>query len=317
LCALSVRKAAAFSGPRRLSVVALLAGRPAAVAVRNPLCCRASTTTSSTMMPSNLVVRTKIRHLLSGQTTTNNNDFVGQTVKVQGWVRTVRDQKLFSFIEVNDGSQLQGLQVIADASLPSYGDVSKCTTGASVEVVGQLVRSAGKGQSLELHASSVRLIGACPAESYPLQKKRHSQEFLRGIAHLRARTNTISAVARIRSQLAAATHSFFQQEGFVYLQSPLITASDCEGAGEMFRVTTLPIDRPQQIPLQRPQPTTATVAGTATDFSQDFFGKPAFLTVSGQLSGETYACAMGDVYTFGPTFRAEKSATTRHLAEFW
>ena len=170
-----------------------------------------------------------------------------------------------------------------------------------------MIASPGKGQKYEIQADSVKLVGDCPSDTYPLQKKRHSQEFLRTIAHLRPRTNTIGAVSRVRSALAFATHSFFQGEGFVYLQSPLITASDCEGAGEMFRVTTLPLDNIKEIPKND--------AG-GSDFSKDFFGKPAYLTVSGQLSGETYACALGDIYTFGPTFRAENSQTTRHLAEF-
>lgn len=232
---------------------------------------------------------------------------VGKQVKVQGWVRTVRDQKKFSFIEVNDGSSLQGLQVVAEAEIPSYAEVEKFSTGAAVEVVGTVVESQGKGQKYELKAQTVKLVGACPADEYPLQKKRHTQEYLRTIAHLRARTNTISAVSRVRSALAFATHQFFQNEGFVYLQSPLITSSDCEGAGEMFRVTTLPVDNIKRIP---------TTPDGQTDFSKDFFSKPAYLTVSGQLSGETYACALGDIYTFGPTFRAENSQTTRHLAEF-
>jgi len=195
-----------------------------------------------------------------------------------------------------------------------------------VEVVGEVVLSQGKGQSIEVRAQSVSLVGACPADSYPLQKKRHSQEFLRSLAHLRARTNTISAVARVRSALAFATHQFFQNEGFLYLQTPLITASDCEGAGEMFRVTTLPIDSPALMPLEKKKVkvkeegdagTGATITSSGkTDFSKDFFGKAAYLTVSGQLSGETYASALGDIYTFGPTFRAENSQTSRHLAEF-
>lgn len=222
-------------------------------------------------------------------------------------VRTTRDQKKFSFIEVNDGSTLQGIQVVAEESLASYGEVKMFSTGAAVEIRGTVERSQGKGQAVEIKAVSLRLVGDCPPESYPLQKKRHSQEFLRSIAHLRARTNTISAVARVRSSLAYATHRFFQEEGFFFLQPPLITASDCEGAGEMFRVTTLPLDAMSSVPL--------TDAGGA-NFTTDFFGKPAYLTVSGQLSGETYACALGDIYTFGPTFRAENSQTTRHLAEF-
>merc|ERR1711871_1024915 len=185
----------------------------------------------------------------------------------------------------------------AQADIESYDVVKDFTTGAAVEVSGKIVESQGKGQKYEIAASELKLVGECPT-TYPLQKKRHSQEFLRTIAHLRPRTNTIAAVSRVRSALAFATHEFFQNEGFVDLQSPLITASDCEGAGEMFRVTTLPIE------------------SGGNDFSKDFFGKPAYLTVSGQLSGETYASALGDIYTFGPTFRAENSQTARHLAEF-
>ena len=263
----------------------------------------ATSSSSSTPLP-----RIKVKKLLSTPSNTaEKNAFLNQEVRIQGWVRTIRDQKQFSFIEVNDGSQLQGVQVIADATLSTYDDVMKLTTGAAVEIEGQVVSSQGKGQTVELHAKKVTLVGSCPVDSYPLQKKRHTQEFLRTIAHLRARTNTISAVARVRSALAYATHQFFQSEGFVYLQSPLITSSDCEGAGEMFRVTTLPIDTPQTIPK---------TSDGKTNFEEDFFGKAAYLTVSGQLSGETYACALGDIYTFGPTFRAEKSQTTRHLAEF-
>lgn len=232
---------------------------------------------------------------------------LGSLIKVQGWVKTLRDQKKFSFIEVNDGSSLTGIQVVAEADISSYGEIEKFSTGAAVEVLGFVVESQGKGQKYEIKAQELKLVGDCPSDSYPLQKKRHSQEFLRGIAHLRPRTNTISAVARVRSALAFATHQFFHGEGFVYLQSPLITASDCEGAGEMFRVTTLPLENISNVPV--------TPEGGA-DFSKDFFAKPAYLTVSGQLSGETYACALGDIYTFGPTFRAEKSQTTRHLAEF-
>ena len=232
---------------------------------------------------------------------------MGTVIKVQGWVRTVRDQKKFAFVEVNDGSSLTGIQVVIEEDAASFPVVQQLSTGAAVEVSGTLVKSLGKGQKYEVKAMELKLVGDCPADTYPLQKKRHSQEFLRTIAHLRPRTNTIAAVSRVRSALAYATHSFFQGEGFVYLQSPLITASDCEGAGEMFRVTTLPLDNMTKVKK--------TPEGGA-DFSEDFFGKPAYLTVSGQLSGETYACALGDIYTFGPTFRAENSQTTRHLAEF-
>jgi asparaginyl-tRNA synthetase len=247
--------------------------------------------------------RLKVKKILEA-----DDKIVGTPVIVRGWVRTVRDQKKFSFIEINDGSTLAGIQVVAEADIPTYGEVDKFTTGAAAEVTGTVVASIGKGQKYEIKALSLKLVGDCPSETYPLQKKRHSQEFLRTIAHLRPRTNTISAVSRVRSALAFATHQFFQTEGFVYVQTPLITASDCEGAGEMFRVTTLPLDDISKIPK--------VADGKGADFSQDFFSKPAYLTVSGQLSGETYACALGDIYTFGPTFRAENSQTTRHLAEF-
>ena len=247
--------------------------------------------------------RLKVKKILESDA----GSIVGRTIVVRGWVRTVRDQKKFAFIEVNDGSSLTGIQCVAEAEIPTYSAMATFSTGAAVEIVGTVVESQGKGQKFEVKAQSLKLVGDCPPEEYPLQKKRHSQEFLRSIAHLRPRTNTISAVARVRSALAFATHQFFQQEGFVYLQSPLITASDCEGAGEMFRVTTLPLENLANVPK--------TAEGGA-DFSKDFFSKPAYLTVSGQLSGETYACALGDIYTFGPTFRAENSQTTRHLAEF-
>ena len=274
---------------------------------------------SSPSQTSESVSRSKIKSIFA-----SHSNAIGKTVKVQGWVRTVRDQKSFSFIAVNDGSCLRDMQVVAEASLPSYGEVQQLTTGAAVEVLGTLVQSQGKGQSVEIQAQSLKLVGACPADTYPLQKKRHTQEFLRSIAHLRVRTNTISAVSRVRSALAFATHQFFQQEGFQYVQTPLITASDCEGAGEMFRVTTLPIDQPTLIPVHKTKDASSGVSLDAgkvqgqsqTDFRKDFFGKAAYLTVSGQLSGETYACALGDIYTFGPTFRAENSQTSRHLAEF-
>ena len=203
---------------------------------------------------------------------------IGKIIKVQGWVRTVRDQKKFSFIEINDGSTLSGIQAVAQSEIPTYKTVQELTTGASVEVIGIVVLSQGKGQAYEVQASEVSLIGECSNE-YPLQKKRHSTEFLRSIAHLRCRTNTVSAISRVRSALAYATHNFFHNEGFVYLQSPLITTSDCEGAGEMFRVTTLPLDDLKSIPKEN--------TTSSADFSKDFFSKPAYLTVSGQLSGNT------------------------------
>jgi asparaginyl-tRNA synthetase len=215
---------------------------------------------------------------------------------VRGWVRTIRDQKSFAFIEVNDGSTLSNLQVIADSHITGYQEALKSlTTGASVVISGELVESQGKNQAIELRASEIRVLGLCDPTKYPLQKKRHTFEFLRTIAHLRPRTNTQGAVLRVRNALAFATHLFFQQRGFLYVQTPIITGSDCEGGGEMFRITTL--DKP--------------------DPAKDFFGKSAYLTVSGQLEGEILACALSDIYTFGPTFRAENSNTSRHLAEFW
>lgn len=241
-------------------------------------------------------------------------DILGKNVKVNGWVRSVRDQKQFAFIDLNDGSSLAGLQIIVNGDIPAYQTIQLLSTGCSVSAVGEIVASLGAGQSVEMRASELTLLGT--AENYPLQKKRHSLEFLRSIAHLRARTNSIAAMARVRSALATATHRFFDENGFVYLNSPVITASDCEGAGEMFRVTTtIPNDAAiNDIPTVKQKDATKP---QQIDFSEDFFGKPAFLTVSGQLSAETYATALSDVYTFGPTFRAENSNTSRHLAEFW
>ena len=224
-------------------------------------------------------------------------------VLVKGWVRTRRDAKRFSFIEVNDGSCLQNLQVIADNRLANYDQIQKITTGSAVADVGNLIASQGAGQQWELQASKVSVIGQA-LESYPLQKKRHSDEFLRSIAHLRPRTNKYGAAFRIRSKLAFAVHRFFNERGFIYLHSPIITGSDCEGAGELFRVTTLDLN---DVPT----------AGDHVDYTQDFFGSEANLTVSGQLAAEMFALAFGDVYTFGPTFRAENSNTRRHAAEFW
>lgn len=228
------------------------------------------------------------------------------TITVKGWIRSVRSQKDFSFIVINDGSTLSGLQVVYEATVPGYEKtLESLTTGASISATGKLIKSLGKGQSFELKAESIELIGACDPETYPLQKKHHSFEFLRTIAHLRARTNTLGAVTRVRHALSYATHKFFNDRGFLYLHTPVITSSDCEGAGQMFRVSTLDDSKP-------PKTDTGNV-----DYTQDFFGKPTFLTVSGQLEGETYACALSDIYTFGPTFRAENSNTSRHLAEFW
>lgn len=244
---------------------------------------------------------------------TAEQDIVGKNVKVNGWVRSVRDQKQFAFIDLNDGSTLSGLQVVVDGNIPAYSTVQSLTTGCSITAVGEIVPSVGAGQSVEMRATHLVLLGT--AENFPLQKKRHSLEFLRTIAHLRPRTNSIAAMARVRSTLALATHRFFDEHGFIYLNSPIITASDCEGAGEMFRVTTtIPPDASvSKIPVLKD----ASDDRRVIDFSEDFFSKPAFLTVSGQLSAETYATALSDVYTFGPTFRAENSNTSRHLAEFW
>ncbi|MBS0629951.1 MAG: asparagine--tRNA ligase, partial [Verrucomicrobia bacterium] len=224
---------------------------------------------------------------------------LGQTLKICGWVRSVRDQKNFAFIEINDGSKFSSLQVIADDSLrPQF---EKLTTGSSVAITGILVESPGEKQNFELKAGTIEIFGDCPVEDYPLQKKRHSFEFLRTIAHLRPRTNTQGAITRVRNALAFATHQFFQERDFFYIQTPIITTADTEGAGEQFLVSTLDFNKP-------PRHSDGTI-----DFTHDFFGKPAHLTVSGQLNAETMACALTDVYTFGPTFRAENSNTTRHL----
>lgn len=233
-------------------------------------------------------------------------ELLGRTARVRGWVRTRRDSKAgISFIELNDGSCLKNLQIIVDLNLPQLTEtVQKVSTGSSMQVEGIVNASPGKGQSIELHASGIELYGGADPATYPLQKKRHSFEFLRQIAHLRPRTNTIGAVARVRNRLSYAIHQFFQDRGFYYVHTPIITSSDCEGAGEVFRVTTL-----------KPENMVGNEAGEAA--AGDFFGKPAYLTVSGQLQAEIYALALGNVYTFGPTFRAENSNTSRHLAEFW
>jgi len=230
----------------------------------------------------------------------------GSEVIVMGWVRTVRNQKTFSFIEINDGSTLSNFQIVADAEMSSYESIMEAlSTGVSISAKGTIVPSEGKNQQFEMRAKEIKIIGTCNPEVYPLQKKRHSFEFLRSIAHLRPRTNTIGAVTRVRSALAFATHKFFQGKNFLYLQTPIITGSDCEGAGKMFQVTTLDKENPPR------------GKDGSIDWSQDFFGRQAFLTVSGQLNAEIYASGLSDVYTFGPTFRAENSNTSRHLAEFW
>ncbi|MCD8298736.1 MAG: asparagine--tRNA ligase [Opitutae bacterium] len=227
-----------------------------------------------------------------------------EKIQVCGWVRTRRDAKTFSFIELNDGSCQKNLQIIVDENCHGSERVKEALTGTAIGVVGELVASQGKGQTWEVHATNFEIIGSAP-DTFPLQKKGHSVEFLREIPHLRARTNRFGAMFRVRSRLAFAVHNFFQGRGFSYVHTPLITMSDCEGAGELFRVTTLPLDNPPRTPEG------------AIDYARDFFARQAFLTVSGQLEAETLACALGNVYTFGPTFRAENSHTSRHASEFW
>ena len=230
--------------------------------------------------------------------------FLEQEIEVAGWVRSIRVSKKFGFIELNDGSFFQNLQIVFEEELGNFEEIAKLGVGTAVIVQGRLTASPGSGQAFELKAMEIAVEGSCPSD-YPLQKKRHSFEYLRTIAHLRPRTNTFSAVFRLRSVLAYAIHQYFQERGFVYVNTPIITASDCEGAGEMFQLTTLNL---QQVPFDE--------AGNV-DYSQDFFGKAANLTVSGQLNAETFAMAFRNVYTFGPTFRAENSNTARHAAEFW
>jgi asparaginyl-tRNA synthetase len=243
--------------------------------------------------------RTRVSQVLASEK-------IGAIVTVMGWVRTRRDTKGgVSFVEVNDGSCLSNLQIVTDQKLPNYeADVLKLQTGCSIRAVGILVASPGKGQKVELQAEELEVLGWADPAVYPLQKKRHSFEFLRTIAHLRPRTNTFGAVARVRNAMALAIHNFFQERGFLYIHTPIISGSDCEGAGEMFKVTTFNLD---EVPKKNHR----------IDFEKDFFSGPANLTVSGQLEAEIYALSMGDVYTFGPTFRAENSNTSRHLAEFW
>jgi len=239
--------------------------------------------------------RTKIKRILEGGET-------GKAVTVMGWVRTFRNNQ---FIALNDGSTNNNLQVVVPLGLADEDTLKRITTGASVKITGEVVPSIGKGQSVEVKANGIDILGDSDAEKYPLQPKKHSLEFLREIAHLRFRTNTFGAVFRVRHSLAFAVHQFFNERGFVYLHTPIITASDAEGAGEMFKVTTLPLNN------------APTLEDGTIDFKEDFFGKSTNLTVSGQLEGELGAMAFSDIYTFGPTFRAENSNTTRHLAEFW
>ncbi len=235
----------------------------------------------------------------------NNPELVGSNVSVMGWVRTRRGNKNVQFIALNDGSTINNLQVVVDLSRFSEEELKPITTGASLHVEGTLVASQGKGQSVEVQAEKIHVFGTADPEQYPMQKKGHTLEFLREKAHLRMRTNTFGAVFRIRHHLAFAIHQFFNDRGFFYLNTPLITASDAEGAGDMFQVTTL---NPEDLPRDEQG---------RVDYSQDFFGKHTSLTVSGQLEGELGATALGAIYTFGPTFRAENSNTPRHLAEFW
>ncbi|GMH73137.1 hypothetical protein TrRE_jg5755 [Triparma retinervis] len=271
-----------------------------------------STKTESATEGSQTQRALKIKNLVKFQ-----DDLEGKEINIKGWVRTVRKQKTLTFVELNDGSSLSSCQVVVDhASLPEeiVKEAQSLQTGASISVVGALKESSGSKQKYDFQLSSMSLLGACPPEEYPLAKKRHSLEYLRTLAHIRPRTNTVAAVARVRSKLAQSIHRFFEEEEFFLVNTPVVTASDCEGAGEMFRVTTLDLDDVSSVPKKEGE---GGAPGKGADYGEDFFGKPAYLTVSGQLSAETYACAMGDVYTFGPTFRAENSQTARHLAEFW
>jgi asparaginyl-tRNA synthetase len=234
----------------------------------------------------------------------NTDHFIDKEVFLSGWIRKIRDQKNFGFIELNDGSFFKGVQIVFDTRLDNFETVAKLPIASSIKVIGKVVKSQGAGQTFEVIASKIEIIQVADLK-YPLQNKRHTFEFLREIAHLRPRTNTFSAVFRVRSVLAYAIHKYFQENGFVYVHTPIITGSDCEGAGEMFRVTTLKLDKP-------PRKEDGTI-----DNHQDFFGKETNLTVSGQLNGETFCAAFRNIYTFGPTFRAENSNTSRHAAEFW
>jgi len=243
-------------------------------------------------------MRTKIKQITPAD--------IGKILTVKGWVRSVRTSKHVAFIELNDGSSHASLQIVLEKTLDNYDQLlSEITTGAAISAEGELIATPGREQAFELKAQKITIIGSCDAKEYPLQKKEHTFEFLRTIAHLRPRTNTFGAVARVRNALAYATHIFFQQNGFLYVTTPLITAADCEGAGELFTVTTLDFEK---LPKTKED---------KVDFSEDFFGKQTYLTVSGQLNVECFACSLSDVYTFGPTFRADPSETTRHLAELW
>ena len=242
-----------------------------------------------------MIRREKISHILK------STEF-NKEVTVMGWVKTFRNNQ---FIALNDGSSMSNLQVVVDFTNTPENILKKITTGAAISATGTTVESLGKGQTVEIKAKSIEILGESDAEKFPLQPKKHSLEFLREIAHLRFRTNTFNAIFKVRNALSFAVHQFFNEKGFVYLHTPIITASDAEGAGEMFRVTTLPFEN------------TPKTENGEVDFKEDFFGRSANLTVSGQLEGELGALALGEIYTFGPTFRAENSNTTRHLAEFW
>lgn len=234
----------------------------------------------------------------------DHKPFLNQTINLNGWVRTIRDSKEFGFIELNDGSYLKNIQIVFENKLTNFDDICRLGVGSAISVEGILVASQGAKQAFEVQAAAITIVGTSLPE-YPLQKKRHSFEYLREIAHLRPRSNTFSAVFRVRSLLAFAIHQYFREQGFIYVHTPIITGSDCEGAGEMFRVSTLDMLNPPKNQEGK------------VDYSKDFFGKEASLTVSGQLNAETFATAFGKVYTFGPTFRAENSNTTKHLSEFW
>ena len=243
------------------------------------------------------ILRTKVKDLLQMS--------AGQEVLAKGWVRTKRGNKEIAFIALNDGSTIKNVQIVVDKNEETEAILPKITTGACIGVLGDLVESVGSGQAVEIHAREITLYGPCDPVRYPLQKKDTSLEYLRTVAHMRPRTNTFGAVLRLRSQMAFAIHEYFHKKGFVYLNTPLITAADCEGAGQMFQVTTLDLNNVPKNKKGEP------------DYSKDFFGKQTSLTVSGQLEGELGATALGEIYTFGPTFRAENSNTPRHLAEFW
>ncbi len=234
----------------------------------------------------------------------DTDHFVQKEITISGWVKTVRDSKTFGFIEINDGSFFKNLQVVFDSSLNNFNEICKLTISSTITVTGVIVKTEGAKQPFELKANNIQIFHLSPVD-YPLQKKKHSFEYLRTIAHLRPRTNTFNAVFRVRSILSYAIHKFFQERNFVYVNTPIITASDCEGAGELFKVTTLDLENIQKNNKNE------------VEYLKDFFGKKAGLTVSGQLNGETFACAFKNIYTFGPTFRAENSNTVKHASEFW